>query len=53
MREGKEGIVVKFFKSEDVKFLKACEVANIKPTRRQAAKWLKKKGLAYKTMKGV
>lgn len=29
-------------------FIKACEKAGIPPTRRQASKWLSKRGLAYK-----
>ena len=40
--------VVNFFKSEDPKFLAACEKAGIPPTRRQASKWLAKRGRAYK-----
>lgn len=28
-------------------FLNACKVADVKPTKRQAAKWNKKKGKAY------
>ena len=30
------------------KFVDACEKAGVKPTRRQASKWLNKKGSAYK-----
>jgi hypothetical protein len=48
MREEKEGIVQKFFMSEDSKFIKACEIAKVKLTRRQAAKWLRGKGKAFK-----
>jgi len=32
---------------ESPAFKKACQTAGIKPTRRQASKFLKKRGLAY------
>jgi hypothetical protein len=51
MRAEREGIVVVFFKSNQDSesiFAKACKEAKIKPTRRQASKWLMKKGAAYK-----
>jgi hypothetical protein len=58
-QETKHGIVRKFLKSEDTKFMQACSVANqvlggtmekpkVKPTRRQASKWLSGKGAAWK-----
>lgn len=61
MKMEQEGIVTKFFTSQDVKFLQACanvpppygkKNEGIKPTHRQASKWLRGKGIAYKTMKG-
>jgi len=45
--------VKKFFEEGQAAFIKACEVCGIKPSRRQAAKWLMKKGLAYKFRGGV
>jgi len=33
---------------DNPKFIAACENVGIKPTRRQASKWLNKKGSAYK-----
>lgn len=39
--------VAKFFNAKDEKFLKACESVNLKPTKRQASKWLNRKGLAW------
>ena len=45
------GEVRAFQSSKNVQFEEACETAKIPVTRRQAAKWLMKKGLAYKTMK--
>ena len=39
--------------SQSVKsFISACEVAGIRPTARQAAKWRKKKGKAYQHANG-
>jgi hypothetical protein len=52
MRSENEGVVRKFLKAEDPRFVKACEEAKLKVTRRQAAKWLKQKGKAFKTMRG-
>ena len=52
MRPEKEGVVRKFLKDGDVKFIKACEEVKLEVTRRQAAKWLKQKGKAFKTMRG-
>ena len=40
------------FASNDTGFQDACEKAGIKPTARQASKWRRKKGKAYKA-KGV
>lgn len=45
------GEVRAFLSSKNELFEKACIKARIPVTRRQAAKWLMKKGLAYKTMK--
>jgi len=36
------------FAKSDTGFQEACEKAGIKPTTRQAAKWRRKEGLAYK-----
>jgi hypothetical protein len=58
-QEAKHGTVVKFFKGGNPDFIKACSVANlilggtedkpkVKPTRRQASKWLAGKGAAWK-----
>lgn len=48
-----EGKVVKFLRANDSTFTKACELAGIPPTRRQASKWLAGKGIAYKTYKSA
>jgi hypothetical protein len=48
MKAEKEFAIRKFLKSEDPKFLKACEIVKIQPTKRQASKWLSHKGLAWK-----
>ena len=48
MKAADENKVRDFLKSEDPKFLMACVKAGIPPTRRQASKWLSKRGLAYK-----
>lgn len=48
MKAADEYKVRDFLKSEDPKFLEACAKAGIPPTRRQASKWLAKRGLAYK-----
>jgi hypothetical protein len=49
----KKGRVTTFFKAEESnpqsKFVLACQKANIKPTKRQASKWLRKTGAAYKS----
>jgi len=39
--------VTNFLKSQDPKFIKACGDSGIEPTKRQASKWLMKKGKAY------
>ena len=48
MRKEQENHVVKYYKENHPDFLGACEKAGIKPTRRQASKWLRKTGKAYK-----
>ena len=48
MKAADENKVRDFLKSEDSTFLAACKRAKIPPTRRQASKWLSKRGLAYK-----
>ena len=48
MRPDDEEQINKFFKSEDPKFVSACEKAGLKATKRQASKWLMKKGKAFK-----
>ena len=35
------------FAAQDEPFNKACEQANLQPTKRQASKWRSKKGKAY------
>ncbi len=40
--------VVKFLKTNDTQFIKACELAGVQPTKRQASKWLSHKGAAWK-----
>lgn len=61
MRMEQKGVVTKFFTSQDMKFIQACanvippygkKDEGIKPTHRQASKWLRGKGIAYKTMIG-
>ena len=47
MRPDDEGKVVKFFSEGDKNFVEACEKAGLKPTRRQASKWLRRKGKAF------
>jgi len=39
------------FSKSNKEFVAACEEAGIVPTRRQASKFLNKKGLTYKVMK--
>ena len=48
MRDKDENKVARFLKSEDLVFRAACFEADIQPTKRQASKWLMKKGKAYK-----
>lgn len=43
-----EGKVVKFLKSKSVEFLAACSKVKVEPCKRQASKWLMKKGKAWK-----
>jgi hypothetical protein len=46
------GTVVTFLKSEQSNptslFITACQAVKLPPTKRQASKWMHKKGLAYK-----
>lgn len=46
--ERKSGMTNKEFCEVDQQFRKACELAGIPPTPRQASKWLNLKGLAWK-----
>lgn len=39
------------FAQTDNEFHRACELANIKPTRRQASKFLREQGLAFKALR--
>jgi len=41
------------FAQQDVAFNKACVLANVKATSRQASKFRNKKGMAWKVMKGL
>lgn len=43
--------VKKFFESNNPEFMEACSRAEIEQTRRQASKWLLKKGKAWKNRK--
>jgi hypothetical protein len=47
MRKALEGRVISFLKSQDNRFLDACSKVNVKPSRRQASKWLNHKGKAW------
>lgn len=58
MRASNENKVQTFLKSKDPRFLNACRAVDrpygkpgegIPPTRRQASKWLMRKGIAYRT----
>lgn len=40
--------VVDFLKQENKEFIQACEKVGLSATRRQASKWLMKKGKAWK-----
>lgn len=44
---------IREFARNDKKFIEACNKAKVENTRRQASKFLNKKGLAYKVMKGL
>ena len=44
----KLGRIVSFLKSGSAAFSKACTAVNLPETRRQASKWLMKKGKAWK-----
>ena len=48
MEKKDENKVRDFMKTNDPRFLNACTKVGIPPTRRQASKWLSKRGLAYK-----
>ena len=48
--DGRTGRVVRFIKSNDQKFLESCKLAGVEPTRRQASKWMKRKGKAWKSV---
>lgn len=48
MRQADKEKVLKYFNEQQPAFLAACEKAGLKPTRRQASKWLMKKGKAFK-----
>ena len=60
MRAINENKVKKFLKDGNAIFLKACADVpkpygkpGIPATKRQASRWLMKKGIAYKTLKGI
>ena len=53
MREINENKIVKFLKDGNALFERACIEAAVKPSHRQASKWLMKKGIAYKIHKGI
>jgi len=40
------------FAEKDEQFKKCCELAKVKPTKRQASKFRRGKGLAYKAKEG-
>jgi len=52
MKTADENKVRNFLKDGDAMFLRACEKVGIPPTRRQASKWLAKRGKAYKEGRG-
>lgn len=41
------------FAQEDGNFKRWCRAAGADPTKRQASKWRRQTGVAYKTMKGI
>lgn len=41
------------FANEDGNFNRWCDAAQVLPTKRQASKWRRQCGAAYKTMKGI
>ena len=47
MRPEDEEKINKFFKVNDPVFIAACEKVGTKVTKRQASKWLRKKGKAF------
>ena len=48
MKTEEENKVTKFMQAPSQAFIDACDKAKIKPTKRQASKWLMKKGAAWK-----
>ena len=46
-----EVVTNKQFASRDPKFIEACKRVNTPPTKRQAGKWRRKQGRAYKGIK--
>jgi ribosomal protein L32E len=45
----KDKMTNELFASSNPEFLEACKKADLKPTARQASKWRRQMGLAYKT----
>lgn len=41
------------FAQEDAEFLRACELANVDPSKRQASKFRREEGLAWKALRFV
>ena len=41
------------FAAEDILFIKACNLAGIEATKRQASRWQNNKGTAFKFKKGA
>lgn len=41
------------FSQEDGNFKRWCRAAGVEPTKRQASKWRRQMGSAWKTMKGI
>ena len=48
MRPEDEGKINKFFAQNEPVFCAACAKVELKPTKRQASKWLRGKGKAFK-----
>ena len=49
----KHGMTAAEFASKSEVFRAACEMAETKPTKRQARKWRQRRGLAWETRKAV